>query len=193
MKNSLIFLCLLICICMTACSKQEEVIQGTFGYDESSVSKSNNSSNVDIIIETAESNQFKIDEDVDLDVSKSDEEKSMEKAEQYLESDAEGNISDERDRINYYGLLLFIKESGGIEGILQDYNKEDFESIIGTYSLVSESEKEAVLEAIYNPASEERNLLIRDILHTNEGWVLTEDGWTNVYEETNDESVSVIE
>lgn len=188
MKINLLMI-LLFCFCLFGCSKKEVHIEGTFGSDDNYTSLESKNSNTGVEI-TVESNEDKFsikEEDIDLTTkseTKSIEEKSIEKAEQYLESDELGNIVDSRDEINYYGLLQFIKSAGGIEKVASTYSKEVFTEELNKFNLVSESEKEQVLEAIYNESSEERNLLINDLEHIEPGWVFTDDGWTNVYEET---------
>lgn len=187
-KRSSIFI---ICICMCflfGCGKKETNIPGTFGSDDIiSNETANQKSGVEIKIE--ETDKFKIEEDVDLTTkseSKSEEDKSIEIAEsEYQSIDESGNITDSRDSINYYGLLQFIKNSGGIEKIASIYDREQLTEELNRFELVTEEEKQQVLEAIYNDSSEERNLLIRDLEHTNSGWVYTDDGWINVYEQDN--------
>lgn len=196
MKKINLLIILTLCFCLFGCGKKETQIPGTFGSDDIiSTETDNQKSGVEIIVE--ENDKFKIkDEDIDLTTkseSKSEEEKSIEKAEQYLESDSVGNIVDSRDEINYYGLLQFIKSAGGIEQVASTYDREKFTEELNKFELVTAEEKQQVLEAIYNSESEERNLLINDIEHTNPGWVYTDEGWKNVYEETNRESVSVID
>lgn len=190
-RNSLI-LCLILCLCLSGCGQKNTHIEGTFGSDDNSISTEtdNQKSGVEIKVESNEDDKFKVtDEDVDLTTTKpvkSEEEKSIEKAEsEYQSMDESGNITDSRDSTNYYGLLQFIKNNGGIEKVASTYDREKFTDELNKFNLVSESEKEQVLEAIYNESSEERNLLIRDILHTEDGWVYTDDGWTNVYEQDN--------
>lgn len=189
MKINLLMI-LLFCFCLFGCSKKEVHIEGTFGSDDNYTSLESKNSNTGVEI-TVESNEDKFsikEEDIDLTTkseTKSIEEKSIEKAEQYLESDSVGNIVDSRDEINYYGLLQFIKSAGGIEKVASTYDREKLTEELNRFELVTEEEKQQVLEAIYNDSSEERNLLIRDLEHTNLGWVYTDDGWINVYEETN--------
>lgn len=186
--NLLIILTLCLIICLFGCNKKEIHIDGTFGYDDIiSTEADNRKSGVEITVESYEDDKFKIDtDDIDLTSteSKSEEEKSIEKAEQYQSTDDLGNITDSRDEINYRGLLEFIKSSGGIEQVALTYNRESFTEELNRFELVNESEKQQVLEAIYNESSEERNLLINDLEHIEPGWVYTDSGWKNVYEET---------
>lgn len=189
MKINLLMI-LLFCFCLFGCSKKEVHIEGTFGFDDNYTSLESKNSNTGVEI-TVESNEDKFsikEEDIDLTTkseTKSIEEKSIEKAEQYLESDSVGNIVDSRDEINYYGLLQFIKSAGGIEKVASTYDREKFTEELNKFELVTAEEKQQVLEAIYNSESEERNLLIRDIEHSGDEWVYTDSGWKNVYEETN--------
>lgn len=188
LKISLLFICLIICL--FGCGKKEVHIEGTFGSDDNytSLESENNKSGVEITVE--ETDKFKVtDEDVDLTTTKpvkSEEEKSIDRAEsEYQSLDVEGNITDSRDKINYRGLLEFIKEQGGIEKVASTYSKEVFTEELNKFELVTVEEKQQVLEAIYNASSEERKLLINDLLHTEDGWVYTDSGWVNVYEQEN--------
>lgn len=187
-RSSIFIICICMC-CLFGCGKKETNIPWTFGSDDIiSTETDNQKSGVEITVE--ETDKFKIEEDVDLTTidskSKSEEDKSIEIAEsEYQSIDESGNVTDSRDSINYYGLLQFINYSGGIEKVASTYSKEVFTEELNKFELVSESEKRQVLEAIYNENSEERNLLINDLLHTGEGWVYTDEGWINVYEETN--------
>lgn len=190
LRISLLFICLIMCL--FGCSNKEVHIEGTFGSDDNSISteSENTNSGVEIKVESNEDDKFKVtDEDVDLTTTKlvkSEEEKSIEKAEsEYQSIDESGNVTDSRDSTNYYGLLQFIKNNGGIEKVASTYSKEVFTEELNKFELVSELEKEQVLEAIYNENSEERKLLINDLLHTEDGWVYTEDGWINVYDQEN--------
>lgn len=194
MKLRISLLCIILCIGLCGCGKKDVRIEGTFGSDDNYTSSEseNNKSGVEITVEssTNEDDKFKVtDEDVDLTTTKpvkSEEEKSIEKAEsEYQSIDELGNIVDSRDEINYYGLLQFIKSAGGIEKVASTYDREKFTEELNKFELVNDSEKQQVLEAIYNSESEERNLLINDIEHTNPGWVYTDGGWINVYEQEN--------
>lgn len=190
MKLRISLLCIILCIGLCGCGKKDVRIEGTFGSNDNYTSSEseNNKSGVEITVESNE-DKFSIkEEDIDLTTkseTKSIEEKSIEKAEQYQSTDDLGNITDSRDEINYRGLLEFIKSSGGIEQVALTYNRESFTEELNRFELVNESEKQQVLEAIYNSESEERNLLIRDIEHSGDEWVYTDEGWKNVYEETN--------
>lgn len=190
MKLRISLLCIILCIGLCGCGKKDVRIEGTFGSNDNykSSESENNKSGVEITVESNE-DKFSIkEEDIDLTTksdTKSIEEKSIEKAEQYQSTDDLGNITDSRDEINYRGLLEFIKSSGGIEQVALTYNRESFTEELNRFELVNESEKQQVLEAIYNSESEERNLLIRDIEHSGDEWVYTDSGWKNVYEETN--------
>lgn len=189
MKKKIYLIALIIfLISLVGCSKKESII-GTFGYNEESIKESINSAENSDMYETTELDKFKID----AEINKSPEEKSIERAEKYQSIDNLGNMVDSRDEINYYGLLNYIKSLGGIESVSKTYNRDVFAEDLNKFELVTVEEKEAVLEAIYNENSEERELLIRDLLHTEEGWVFTEEGWKNVYEETNGLNISVID
>lgn len=145
-------------------------------------------------IETKE-DKFSISYEIDMESGKkSEEELSVEmaesEAEPFLYENIDGSEKDIRDEAGYQGLLKFVnsyKNYGGIEAIADTPRAEIQNHLESTYFLATSKEIEDILSIIYEGSEEEKQQLEADALHTEEGFVYTDEGWKNVYEETNSE------
>lgn len=208
MKSNKIVLAILsslICLSLCACSKKDDIEFTGFGILEETKEEKSKSYGIGIDIELeTEADPFSINQEIKLENETGDtstetnieilseEDKSLDQAEKeaepYLFTDIDGSVKDIREEAGYKGLLQYIdsySDIGGIDLIAALPREENKDFLSTTYFLATDEEIDSILDIVYEGSEEEKQQLAEEALHTREGYVYTDEGWKNVYEETN--------
>lgn len=206
-KKVLVILSSLLCMSLCACSKKGNTESVGFGVLEDTKEEQSKSFGESIDLESSSAtDEFSINKEITLDNNEnnisseisteelSEDEKSLEQAEKEAESflytSIDGSVKDIREEAGYIGLLKYIdsyNDIGGVDLIANSPREETKDFLKMTYCFATEEEIDSVLDIIYKGSKEEKQKLEEDALHTREGYVYTDEGWKNIYEETNAE------